>query len=128
MIEILRQKKDDEAWTVEEILEEQLAFQEYDGTLTLIVHYGTDKPYLAKELCEVYHQRKLKELSSENVTNKTKSETSNFRRGHRKSMFTQEQKRKIYAEYTFDKKSKCKLAREYRCSEKTIRNIIKEFG
>ena len=124
---MLRKKKADEYWTVEELLEEQLAFQKHDGTLVLIVHAETDKPYLAREMCEAYYQNKLKE-QSENVIKSTKSETNNFRRGHRKSMFTQEQKRKIYAEYTFDKKSKCRLAEEYRCSEKTIRNIIKEFG
>ena len=127
MIVILRKTKDDESWTVDEVLDEQLALKLHDGTLGLMVHHGTNQPYLVKEVCEVYHQNKLKELS-ENVTKPTKSEANNFRRGHRKSMFTQEQKRKIYAEYTFDKKSKCALAREYKCSEKTIRNIIKEFG
>ena len=124
---MLRKKGKNESWTAEEVLEEQLAFQKHDGTLTLMIHADTDKPYLAKELCEVYHQRKLKE-SSENVTKQTKSETNNFQRGHRKSMFSQEQKRKIYAEHTIDKISKCELARKYHCSEKTIRNIIKEFG
>lgn len=127
MISILREKKDDESWTVDEVLDEQLAFQKHDGTLTLMVHHGTNRPYLVKEVCEVYHQRKLKELS-ENVTKQTKSETNNFQRGHRKSMFTQEQKRKIYAEFVYESKSKSALAREYKCSEKTIRNIIKEFG
>lgn len=127
MICILRKKKDNEFWTLEEVLEEQLAFQKHDGTLTLMYHADTDKPYLAREMCEVYHQRKLKE-SSDNVAKITKSESNNFYRGHRKSKFTQEQKRKIYAEYTFNKKSKCALAREYGCSEKAIRNIIKEFG
>lgn len=124
---MLRKKKADEYWTLEDVLEEQLAFQKHDGTLTLMVHADTDEPYLARELCEVYHQNKLKE-QSDNIIKPTKSETNNFRRGHRKSMFSREQKRKIYTECTFDKKSKCALAREYRCSEKTIRNIIKEFG
>ena len=124
---MLRKKKDDEYWTLEEVLEEQLAFQKHDGTLTLMYHHDTGEPYFAKEMCEEYHQNRLKEFS-ENVEKFTKSETNNFYRGHRKSMFTQEQKRKIYAEYTFDKKSKCELARNYKCSEKTIRNIIKEFG
>ena len=130
MIVILRKTKDDESWEVEEVLEEQLAFQKHDGTLTLMVHHGTNRPYLAKELCEVYHQRKMKELSevSDNIADSTKSESNNFKRGHRKSMFNSTQKRKIYAEHTFDKKSKCALARKYKCSEKTIRNIIKEFG
>ncbi len=123
---MLRKKKADEYWTLEEVLEEQLAFQKHDGTLALMYHSETDKPYLAKEMCEEYHQNKLKELSN-NVPKETKSETNNFQRGHRKRMFTQEQKRKIYAEYTFDKKTKCALARKYGCSEKTIRNIIKEF-
>ena len=127
MIVILREKRDDEYWTLEEVLEEQLAFQRNDGTLTLMVHSETGEPYLAKEMCEEYHQLKLKELS-ENVIKETKSETNNFRRGHRKSKFTQKQKRKIYTEYAFENKSKCELAREYKCSEKTIRNIVKEFG
>lgn len=78
-------------------------------------------------MCEIYHQRKLKE-NSENVIKSTKSENNNFQRGHRKSKFNQKQKRKIYTEHIFDKKTKCALAREYRCDEKTIRNIIKEFG
>ena len=124
---MLRKKKADEYWSLEDILKEQLALKLHDGTLGLMVHHGTNQPYLVKEICEAYHQRKLKE-SSDNVEKITKSECNNFRRGHRKSMFTQEQKRKIYTEHTFDKKSKCRLAREYRCSEKTIRNIIKEFG
>ena len=124
---MLRKKKDDEYWTVEELLEEQIALPLHDKTLCLMVHHGTNQPYLVKEVCEVYHQRKLKE-SSENVTKPTKSETNNFHRGHRKKKFTDSQRRKIYAEHTIDKISKCELARKYRCSEKTIRNIIKEFG
>lgn len=127
MIRILRKKKDNEYWTLEEVLDEQLALKLHDETLCLMVHYGTNQPYLVKEVCEIYHQNKLKEFS-ENVTKQTKSETNNFQRGHRKSMFSQEQKRKIYAEFVYESKSKCALAREYRCSEKTIRNIIKEFG
>lgn len=127
MIVILRKKEDNEYWTLEEVLDEQLAFQKHDGTLALMYHHDTGKPYFAKEMCEEYYQNKLKE-QSENVIKPTKYETNNFRRGHRKSMFSREQKRKIYTECTFDKKSKCALAREYRCSEKTIRNIIKEFG
>ena len=127
MISILREKRDDEYWTLKEVLEEQLAFQKHDGTLALMIHYDTGEPYFAKEMCEEYYQNKLKEYS-ENATKSTKSEVNNFKRGHRKSMFTQEQKRKIYAEHTFDKKSKSELARKYKCSEKTIRNIIKQFG
>lgn len=127
MIDILRKKKDDEFWTLEEVLEEQLAFQKHDGTLTLMYHHDTREPYFAKEMCEEYHQNKLKE-QSDNAIKQTKSETNNFHRGHRKSMFTDAQKRKIYAEHTIDKISKCELARKYKCSEKTIRNIIKAFG
>ena len=124
---MLRKKKADEYWTLEEVLEEQLAFQKHDGTLALMYHSETDKPYLAKEMCEEYHQNKLKE-SSDNVEKFTKSENNNFHRGHRKSKFTQEQKSKIYTEFVYASKSKCELARIYGCSEKTIRNIIKEFG
>ena len=124
---MLRKKKADEYWTLEDVLKEQLAFQKHDGTLTLMVHADTDEPYLARELCEVYHERKFKEYS-DNATKPIKSETNNFQRGHRKSMFTQEQKEEIYRRHIIDKRSKNSLAEEYRCSEKTIRNIIKEFG
>ena len=127
---MLRKKNDDEAWTVEEVLNEQLAFQTYDGTLMLMVHAETNKPYLARELCEVYHQNKMKESpkQSDNIVNPTKSANNNFKRGHRKKMFTDAQRRKIYAEHTIDGMSKCALARKYHCHERTIRNIIKEFG
>lgn len=124
---MLRKKKADEYWSLEDILKEQFALKLHDGTLGLMVHHGTNQPYLVKEVCEVYHQNKLKE-QSENVTKPTKSEANNFQRGHRKSMFTQEQKEEIYRRHIKDKESKSALARKYRCNEKTIRNVIKEFG
>lgn len=58
---------------------------------------------------------------SENVGKCTKSE---FKRGHRKSLFTAEQRLEIIYKFTHNKISKTALAREYHCSEKTIRNII----
>nr|CRY97629.1 hypothetical protein [uncultured prokaryote] len=59
---------------------------------------------------------------SENVVKTTKSE---FKRGHRKQLFTEEQKQKIAYLYTHNNISKSELARIYKCSEKTIRNVLK---
>ena len=63
---------------------------------------------------------------SENVENSTKSDiTNNFHQGHRKQMFTEEQKQNIICEYTHYNTPKTQLAKKYHCSEKTIRNILK---
>ena len=64
--------------------------------------------------------------SSENVEKSTKSDTpNNFQQGHRKPMFTEEQKQQIIYEYTHYNTPKTQLAQKYHCSEKTIRNILK---
>ncbi len=66
----------------------------------------------------------LKEIfeRSENVVKTTKSE---FKRGHRKQLFIEEKKQEIAYLYTHNNISKSELARIYKCSEKTIRNILK---
>ena len=104
------------------MLEEQLAFQTYDNKFTHIVHFDNNQPYLAKEMCEFYHQKKLKK-NSDNVEKSTKSE---FKRGHRKQMFTEEQKKEIAYLYANNNMSKSELGRKFKCSEKTIRNILKD--
>ena len=60
---------------------------------------------------------------SENAVKSTKSE---FVQGHRKPMFSDETKKEIAYKYTYFNTSKSELARQYKCSEKTIRNIIKQ--
>ena len=66
----------------------------------------------------------LKEIleTSENAVKPAKSE---FVQGHRKPMFSDEVKKEIIYKHTYFNTSKSELARQYKCSEKTIRNIIK---
>ena len=48
-----------------------------------------------------------------------------FQRGKRKELFSKEQKKEIAYKYTHYNTSKRKLAKEYKCSEATIRRILK---
>ena len=50
---------------------------------------------------------------------------SEFKQGHRKRMFNEEQVEKIKQLYA-DGMSKNQIAKMYRCSEKTIRNYLKQ--
>ena len=70
----------------------------------------------------------LKELlePQENSANVVKSTKNEFIRGHRKQMFSEKTKEEIVYKYTHFNTSKSELAREYKCSEKTIRNIVKQ--
>ena len=116
---MLRKKRNDEAWSFEEMLPEQFALQNSEGIFIPIIVHDTNIPYTLSLACEVYHRRKL----SENVVKSTKSE---FVQGHRKPMFSDETKKEIAYKYTYFNTSKSELARQYKCSEKTIRNIIKQ--
>lgn len=59
---------------------------------------------------------------SDNVEIKTKSE---FIQGHRKKIFTNQQLEEIKQMYK-DGISKNQIAKKFKCSEKTIRNYLKE--
>ena len=63
---MLRDKKDNEVWSFDEILKEQLAFETSKG-LAHIVHAHTVKPYYAYELAEVYLKREFEKLQSEKL-------------------------------------------------------------
>ena len=60
-----------------------------------------------------------------NAETKTKAE---FQQGHRKQLFTEKQKQEIAYKYTHYNTSKSQLARQYKCSEKTIRRVLKEVN
>lgn len=62
--------------------------------------------------------------NSENLYQESKKP---FVNGHRKSLFTEKQKQEIVNSYVHDNISKMELARRYKCSEKTIRNVIKNY-
>lgn len=66
--------------------------------------------------------KQILEYSSDNVEITTKSE---FIQGHRKKIFNDEQTKKIKQLYQ-NGMSKNKIAKMFNCSEKTIRNYLKE--
>lgn len=106
-------------YSVNEMLKMQL--KNSDGVN--LVHDGTNKPYFAYELAEVYHQMKI----AENVQNTTKSATKSFVKGHRKKMFGSQEVQKIQ-DLINEKKSNRQIAKYLKCDEKTIRNYRKLKG
>ena len=123
MLRILENELD--SWKPEEMFKEQLVFELADGTFTPIVHSQNKEPYYAFELAELYHKRKLEEKKVENIT---KNEKFQICQGHRKQMFTVEQKSLIFYKNKILNISKRQLAKEYHCSDATIRRIIKELS
>ncbi len=87
------------------------------------VHVGTDKPYYIYELAEIYHQEKL-DNAKEYATN-TKNKPFVALEGHRKQMFSETQKQDIRNIFHDENISKRELARQFKCSEATIRRILK---
>jgi len=68
--------------------------------------------------------KKIFTESSENVLKPSKSE-NNFIQGHRKKMFSTEQIKEIQ-EMKKQGLSNCQIAKNFQCSEKTIRNYLKD--
>lgn len=69
--------------------------------------------------------KKLLEPSENGCMPQNPKVVSNGKHPHRPPLFTEEQKQEIAYKYTHYNASKSSLAKEYRCSEKTIRNILK---
>lgn len=65
-----------------------------------------------------------KEKKEEKGLNKPKSSMNVQKIGHRKQMFSESQKKEIYEKYAYENVPIRTLAREYKCSPKTIRNVI----
>lgn len=65
-----------------------------------------------------------REKKGEKAENKPKSSSEAVKTGHRKQMFSEEQKKEIYKKYAYSNAPIKALAREYKCSPKTIRNVI----
>lgn len=63
-----------------------------------------------------------------NASNASKSTNNAFHQGHRKQIFTENEKNEIRYKYTHFNISKRQLARSYKCSEATIRRILKTFS
>lgn len=111
---MLRNKKDDEYWTTEEMLKEQLYFMTETGEVVPIVHHGTDKKYYAWELAEVYAKENYNKIQGDKL-----------RTLNRKQAFTDEQTEKLKEERRAGK-SIAELAREYNKDPKTISKYLKK--
>ena len=121
MLRMLENELD--SWKLEEMLKEQLVFKQVNGVFVSVVHHQSEEPYYAFELAEFYHKQKLEEEK-----NVTKDSVFRVCQGHRKQMFTSEQKEEILYKNKILNVSKRQLAKEYHCSDTTIRRIIKEFS
>lgn len=126
---MLRNLKNDESWEPEEMLKEQLHFKTYSG-IQPIVHNQMNTPYYAYELCEIYHEEKCNKCIYNNTElseNKVKSANKEFipMNGRRKKIFNQNDIIKI-KEMSKNGISNRKIAKEFHCSEKTIRNYLKD--
>ena len=109
---------------VKDILDWQICFAKDDDGKDIKVPRAFTWTESKKPLTFRSAYPQLKELfeTSENAVKPTKSE---FVQGHRKPMFSDEVKKEIIYKHTYFNTSKSELARQYKCSEKTIRNIIK---
>lgn len=117
---MLRNKRDDEGWQLQEMLEEQLAFVKDNGTkkgeFVSIVHHQTNKPYYAYELAEIYLQqeekkRRMGRLNSEESRSK-------------KLAFSGEKLNQLKQD-RFNGMSIRALANKYDCSTRTIQKYLK---
>ena len=111
---MLRNKKDDEYWTTEEMLKEQLYFMTENGEVVPIVHHGTDKKYYAWELAEVYAKENYNKIQGDKL-----------RTLNRKRAFTDEEIEKLKAEYRAGATKKG-LAEKYNKDVKTIRKYLEK--
>ena len=117
---MLRKKRDDESWTFEEMLQEQLAFKRDNGTekgeLVSIVHYGTNIPYYAHELAEHYFKQQEKKRRMERLnSDESKSKKIAFK-GEKLDKLKQDRKNGM---------SIRALANKYDCSTRTIQKYLK---
>lgn len=126
---MLRHKNADETWSFEEMLKEQIAFETHEFGIIHIVHADTNKPYYAHELCESYHSNKCNQCihNKELALFSANSEKKEFipMNGRRKKFFNQSDVLKI-KEMSKNGISNRKIAKKFNCSEKTIRNYLKE--
>lgn len=70
------------------------------------------------------HLKKIFEPSDNGDIAQSPKPVHNGTHPHRPPLFTEEEKQEIAYKYTHYNTSKSSLAREYNCSEKTIRNIL----
>lgn len=102
-------------WNVNDLLDEPVYFQRTDKKFVYMqISLDSNETFTLRHLLE----------NAEKGKNKTKSAPLQIVSGHRKSMFTDTQKSEIKNRYSQGDISKRQLAKLYRCSEKTIRNII----
>lgn len=114
-------------YTVEQMLE----FQLHDNFGNKIIHSDNKKPYYVKDLlflnfnCNncVYRNCKEEKL----VENQTKSSNKEFKKmqGRKKKKFNDKQVEEII-QMSKNGISNRKIAKEFHCSEKTIRNYLKQ--
>ena len=112
---MLEKKNDSRGWSVEEMLQEQLAFQIKDGKqvkFSHIVHYDTDKKYYAYELAEAYLQREEKKRRIERLKKRKELAFS----GEKLNKLKQDRKAGM---------SIRALANKYNCSTRTIQKYLK---
>ena len=119
-------------------VEEMYNFQLVDSNLVdkdiLIVHTDSRKPYYVYELCQYYHSAKCNECANlynayllQNKANSA-SQSKSFKKmqGIKKKKFNDNEIQKII-EMSKSGKSNRKIAKEFHCCEKTIRNYLKEY-
>lgn len=109
---MLRDKAQDEGWSIEEMLKEQLAFETSSG-LTHIVHFGTNKPFYAHELIEICLKKDFDKIQAEKLKSL-----------HRKKAFTDASLYNLHVD-RLNGMSIRELARKYNKSTRTIQKYLK---
>lgn len=110
---MLRDIKDDNLWSVDEMLKEQLAFQTSNG-LTHIVHGSSGKPYYAHELAEAYLNQEFDRVQAQKLKDLP-----------RKKAFNSEELYLLHKDRS-DGMSIRELALKYDHSTRTIQKYLKE--
>lgn len=109
---MLRDKNQDEGWTIEEMLKEQLAFETSSG-LMHIIHFGTNKPFYAYELVDACLKKDFDNIQAEKLKSLP-----------RKKAFTDTSLYNLHID-RLNGMSIRELARKYNKSTRTIQKYLK---
>jgi DNA-binding NarL/FixJ family response regulator len=113
---------------IKEMLDWQIHFNQDGGDKVFPFYWTDEKGEIYKDrpltLRTVYQE--LKRVLEPSIPDKEEVIIkSEFKQGHRKKMFNEEQVEEIKQLYA-DGISKSQIAKMYKCSEKTIRNYLKQ--
>ena len=115
--------------TIDQILDFQIHFKYSMDTLkeveepVPIIFVSSKKPLTLRAVFPLLKEEL--ETSEKPISKPFSDDEEEKDKGGRPPLFTEKQKSEIAYKYTHYNTSKSSLAREYHCSEKTIRNVLK---